>query len=860
MIWTGVAIVTLGGASTASAAPQQPSAVERKLTIPPDYPTIDDRIWALEQTGLTQKLAREALTAAPDSVETFDLLIRARRFDDALDVLKRIADRRPREIEAAFTIAMAASHEFAGDAVRRRSDVLQDVAARAAATITQLPREEAAPVARALMSFENRFLSKTPADRKQRVSDFVAQWRGTDAALLTEVDVVSMENLGLQRLEKLETFARAHPRTEAAAKATYLRGFDLAHNALSLGIEQRGGDPIKRFLQVRDIVTELETGGYPRCEWVDKAPQLIVEFYAFEPKYSDDSSRIITEAYQEFARTHFVLDPNHPTRSGVGYIVTNKIEKLYRDASEGVRVVDRVLDALAADPAIEADVRYLRGLSYYLDRARGGRSEETRRQFIERARTAFKELYSGNTGLRQQRALAHLAVLEQGERNFRIAAQYLTEYTQKYPSSPWTWVAALRWGKALEAQGDWTGASKVYAEAAARYASNPVAVTLANAYAGQAYAALSRFDRAIEYSEQALKRWDDDYGREYSIYLIREPRIGETFTGIPKDETVVSKADLSVRTAESKQTLRAPGGALLEQARWQLEHDQRDAAIDGLTRLGKGGRSTIARDANELRQRAMMDRALDRGSFDELKDVERGPYSFWVCASKITRASRMWREGATADAEALMKEALDEWHRHQASAPAAAPAARLERDLLEIRNLVFKPRGDGPFAGTRWELQSLAPPKTPFLVVNPMVRIVLSTQEELQVRVGQPFPDFPNVLFMDADQLAFFDRLLAKVGGTKVRVPTAVMEVPNQPVGGSAEILKLLQQFFPARPGHWGGWMLQSFPIITAIEFLNESRTRAGVHVTIGYEGATLILEKNDGVWTFKEMVGRWIT
>jgi hypothetical protein len=88
----------------------------------------------------------------------------------------------------------------------------------------------------------------------------------------------------------------------------------------------------------------------------------------------------------------------------------------------------------------------------------------------------------------------------------------------------------------------------------------------------------------------------------------------------------------------------------------------------------------------------------------------------------------------------------------------------------------------------------------------------------------------------------------------------AIMQIPNQPVGGSMQVLSLLKKFFPARQGHWGGWMFETFPMITAIDFLDAPRTKAAVHVTIGYEGATLILEKKDGLWTFKEMTGRWIT
>ena len=86
------------------------------------------------------------------------------------------------------------------------------------------------------------------------------------------------------------------------------------------------------------------------------------------------------------------------------------------------------------------------------------------------------------------------------------------------------------------------------------------------------------------------------------------------------------------------------------------------------------------------------------------------------------------------------------------------------------------------------------------------------------------------------------------------------MQVPNQPAGGSLAVLELLKRFFPARPGHWGGRMIETFPMITQIEFTDAARTRAAVRFTVGYEGATAILEKKDGVWTFKEMTNRWIT
>lgn len=87
-----------------------------------------------------------------------------------------------------------------------------------------------------------------------------------------------------------------------------------------------------------------------------------------------------------------------------------------------------------------------------------------------------------------------------------------------------------------------------------------------------------------------------------------------------------------------------------------------------------------------------------------------------------------------------------------------------------------------------------------------------------------------------------------------------VMEVPNQPLGGAAEIIRWWNGFFPARPGHWSGVEILSYPAFASIEFTDAARTRTLVPITVGYSGATVVLEKIAGVWTMKELVNFWIT
>lgn len=53
--------------------------------------------------------------------------------------------------------------------------------------------------------------------------------------------------------------------------------------------------------------------------------------------------------------------------------------------------------------------------------------------------------------------------------------------------------------------------------------------------------------------------------------------------------------------------------------------------------------------------------------------------------------------------------------------------------------------------------------------------------------------------------------------------------------------------------------MLSTNPVITGIAFEDAARTKAYAQVTIGYEGATVALEKKAGAWKALGMGGRWI-
>ena len=128
------------------------------------------------------------------------------------------------------------------------------------------------------------------------------------------------------------------------------------------------------------------------------------------------------------------------------------------------------------------------------------------------------------------------------------------------------------------------------------------------------------------------------------------------------------------------------------------------------------------------------------------------------------------------------------------------------------------------------------------------------------VDVSRQPPGLTNVVFIPFDDVAYLTRAVSRLGGTRRREPTAIMQVPNQPIGDAQAIIRWWNRYFPARPGHWVGFEIMTYPAFTSIEFTNAERSRALVPVNIGYAGADVVLEKLDGVWTIKELVNGWVT
>jgi tetratricopeptide (TPR) repeat protein len=645
-----------------------------------------------------------------------------------------------------------------------------------------------------------------------------------------------------------------------------MKGFQLGFNAIGT-IEPRGADPTDRFMRVVAIARELESGRYPQCEWVERAPSLVIQFFVptNAPISADNVDRMLA-AYQEFVISHFALAGSNIADSHLSFVIMTRMGDLHRRKGDEVGGIERVfaeLERVAPDPA---GMRYLRA-RYYMRRA--APNEPGRPDMLKKAREALTALANEGGGFYQRNSLATLAALEFAERDWSSARTAFRKYASAYPQSGWSWVASLRAAQCEEASGDPKRAAASFLEVSKKNDLS-LARVLAHEYAARAHEAAGDFAAAVVPHQAAIDGWDDDFGPTYSTFVARQRPVDGPF-GAPRYEGEVVKAQLPERIAQLTSSLTMPGGALLERGRWLIaaaRYDEGIVALQQTVREYPG--SPAAAEARRLTAHARLDRALDLADVEkpdadaaaatkELDALGREPFGFAVTAAKIARASMLWTSGAPAEGETLMMEALSEWHAHQRIVP---PARGVEEDVAAIRRVVFLPKGGGVYGNLRWNAFSW--PSTtlpPFVVVSQDVRVKRHDGSQSRVASVHDLPAAESkVLFFNAEQMAFFHKAMRTLGGTKRRQPGHIMETPNQPVGTSMNMLALWSKFFAARPGHWGGWEIETYPVVTEIEFANAERTKAAARVTVGYSGATIVLEKRSGRWIPVELTDRWVT
>ena len=860
---------------TAIAAPALPAQLR---TDDPwiDFPAYDSTmVWYLRR-GAEVKEARQRLAQNSTSADSFTRLVAAGRLDDALLLFKRIVEAGDPEQTIAVMRALGETmFQFQHDQTRSYTETIRQLIVPARALVARLPREDAARLARQLISIDASIDRLQNRNWTEALTRLVHDYDGTEAALLTQVDLLTSDpRQMLKRIADLEQFAREHPRTNAAAKALFQAGWDLHVNVAVTGIEVRGSDPTERLLHVAAIEKELESGKFPPSEWVEKAPSLMINFFVSDtprPAYSAANLDRAIDTYATFVRTHLQI-PNGLVAldNSLGYVIVSKMGDLFELKGDRVGGIERTFDDLekaAPDPGM---VQLLRAL-YYARQSTAG-PETDRATMTAKARAALAALAAAKRGAASRLALANAAAFDYYRRDYDRALPEYQQFVTLYPSSAYAPIAALRIGECYEQANDWAKAAAAYARAVADYPNDAFARVLGGAFASRALDALDRFEDSLAAARRSLNSWDADYGFEYSI---RSPQAPPPVVspGPVADRLLVTRDALRVRVSTLERDLRQPGGRLLARGRWQLEQNQFDEAFRTLTTfLQQQPKSAALVEAQMLRHRAQLELALDLAAaegahYDRTKAlgaldlILKEPFDSVVATAALAKAALLVTDGHSDDAEKLMAKTMDDWIASQRELTSRPPAPGVDADIAEIRQVVFRPRGDlSVYGGTGWNAFTFPDSLPHVIVVRSDIAVKTPDGQVDRRTVYQRFPDLDQVLMLTSDELSLLSRLMYTIGGTKRRAPRQVMETPNQPVGDSMQILALFGRFFPARPGHWGGWELETYPHVTQIEFVNAERTKANANVTIGYSGATVVLEKIDGKWRAVRLTNQWIT
>ncbi len=809
--------------------------------------------------------AAKRLVEAPDDPDTVRLLMELRRYPEALKVVRRIVDTRPESMARAFEALGVGIgvREIGADAAHDYRDMLTSLVADAQRRASSLPREQAAQLQRRLVTVKSE-LSIGSNVWRSLLTSFVNEYAGTEAALLAEVDLIDDANAAA-RMQALDAFVRTHPGTTAAAKALYLKGFSLGHNPIIHG-DRPGQDPTERFFRVVDVANELRSGRYPPSEWVDKAQTLIVDFFTYQPKYAESNADRMLSTLERELPSMLEQYEAESEQNSITYLIGRRMGDLLALKGDAVDGMDQVLDRLERTTHGTDAVRLLRA-QLYLSPRDARTIDNVRSDLRAKADELLTTLMDGPAQQYRRRALWMLAELRFGDGKFEAARPLYQKFADGYPDDHAAWVAALRVGQCAESLGV-RDAGSTYRKAAERFKATPEAYALGRVAAARVEEALGNFSQALEDYRATLSAWDRGDPDRYSLDGSRARPID----GMARVDIVARRDALPARIAELQRSLAVAGGVLVERGRWVIGQGRWADALAPLTAFLKEHRSSpLAPEARALARRARLEQALDLvdadkttadvdGAIAALKVLAAEPPDFVVCAAQIALATLALLEGKSGDPDALMAGAMKTWQ--ALDKPSRAERSALEQDVLAIRNTVFRPKGDGIFASaqSRWNAFEWNKGAAPFVVVDSDLHVKLPTGEETTILANDVFPDMPNIVFLDQERRALLDRVMLKLGGTKRRAWTRVMDTPNQPAGASVDVLTLWKKSFAARPGHWGGWVFATYPILGEIEFIDAARTKATVKVTVGYSGATVQMEKKDGVWIARELTNFWIT
>lgn len=793
-----------------------------------DFPPQDQWVAARILRDYAQLDAVARFERAPDEVETVRALSAVEDHARLLTSLRLIVDQHPHRMPEAFELARDSLRELEGEpaqTTQHRESLLQ-IVALARLRLHELSVEDAARVELVFIRLENVF-SKDPSSRPPRLLEFVDRYKGTEAALMAELDLLARYG-SQEQIEALDAFIARHPGTIAAARALYEKGFE--YNTSAYG-DERTADPLPRFERIEAIVRELQSERYPDSEWTRRAPDLIAGFHiSDDAAISPTSLEGLIAAYESLGRDRFerALSSSEPAQS----VVTSNLMDLYARRGDPGAQREYFFSTLASSPGAATAVEALRASQY--SQALNRETPEQQKARIAKATASLRAVSGAGDSAFHRRALATLAALQLKEDGCDAAMPTLREYVTRYPRTSWSWAAHMRIARCEDVGGDMHAAIASNRHAAAAGAGVAPVRALGHATAAGLLEITGRIETALHEYRQAFDAWDSRFRDTLLVSFTRARSPGEPFT-VGTDAAVVSTGWLSQRISALTEALSTPGGPLLAQARALLARDRFEeaGAVAGrmLTEHPTSPLTAEARDITRTtRLRSALGLARASSSADRVRveqvldDLINGPFDFAVVAARIARATLRWERGVEPEAqEQEVRAALADWQDLQ---PLREKLTDLEEDVAGIREAVFRPHGGGVY-DSYWGRFPWPDESTPFFIVNTELSVTAADGESRVLKLPHRMSETRGVLFFDSEQLD----LLARLPRT------------------------LLRQVFPKRDGDWTRWGLEAYPLTTSIAFTNAERTTATADVMIADTWATVELEKRGGKWVALRVV-----
>jgi len=822
-------------------------------------PVQNDSLWRFHLGASEYARARDTIargSSAPDVVAAYFRISDKR---GALRSAHGLLTATPSELARGLDLIVDRSHDFSDDGTTLRAEFASFVEA-AGKRVDSLSREDGAEPAVAVIWLQYNLDRGNEDAHQQRVQAYFRRYGGTLAAAEFEVSQVEGTRMDLDfdgRLRRFRELATKYDRTVAGAKALYLLGFRLGNPSLP------DKDPTDRLSQVFEIVKELESGRFPSSNrWVDDSAKLIPEFYyGLASQIPAASMPRIYDRYLEFVLAHPTLLGRAASDGAFDWIVRNGVGRLGSTPAERLATVERFFLDLEQRQFGLSDIRMMRARFF---QAQARPEMLMPESILVDAKSAAATTTDSLRVVRSSAdpaaapiATATLASHYLGSGLYTDARAQYRLLAAQFPTAEWNWVVALRVAQLTERLGD---ASVVtdYEAVASRPGLPPAAILVSRVSAAELREARGELPAAASHYRAALDAWQQlpDQIRidTQAASADRALPVFARFSNLTK-ASVITRTDRLSKAVSTEE-------ALLYEGRRALENAKPAEAMGPLRKLmASYPKSNAAIEGRGLLRRAQLTEILSTPQTDlakadrDLNALADAPYDSVTTLSKLARSAFKLRAGAQAEAEALARQALEEWHAKQSTV--AEVKTPLAQEVAAIRAELFRPQGGGVFDAGRWDGLTWQKEARPFAIASREVQVKTNAKEE---RISAPFAAKVDarLLFATYDDLASMRMILDKVGGTATAPWIGVMDVPNQPIGGSMRVAQLWSKLFPMRPGHWGGWILTVVPYVTRITFDRDNHALA--EFTAGYSGGTVELEKENGVWVAKRIVSVWIT